>query len=117
VLLQPLANAGDGTLIGIWRWMWPMKYPHLAKQKYGNPASRTLFNFRAKFNEQGFNIAPLDVCARGAGKISSITRQCFRFMGGWYHFQVLLACTAGDGSQSTQYPEQQDLLHKMGAAP
>jgi hypothetical protein len=48
--------------------MWPMKYPHLAKQKYGNPASCTLFDFRAKFNEQGFNIAPLDVCARGAGK-------------------------------------------------
>jgi len=68
VLLQPFANAGDGTLIGSWRWVWPMKYPHLAKQKHGNPASRTLFDFRAKFNEQGFNIAPLDVCARGSEK-------------------------------------------------
>ena len=48
--------------------MWTVKYPHLAKQKYGNPASRTLFDFRAKFNKHCFNIAPLDVCARGAGK-------------------------------------------------
>jgi len=68
VLLQPLANAGDGTLIGIWRWVWTVKYTHLSKQKYGNPATGALLDFRAKFNEQGFNIAPLDVCARASGK-------------------------------------------------
>ena len=44
--------------------MGTMKYAHFPKQKYGNPATGPLFNFRTKLNEQGFNIPPLDICAR-----------------------------------------------------
>jgi len=45
-----------------------MKNPHLIKQKDRNPAARPLFNFRTQFNEQGFNITPLDIAARWSRK-------------------------------------------------
>jgi hypothetical protein len=48
--------------------MWSMKNPHLIKQKDRNPATCPFFNFRTQFNEQGFNITPLDIAARWSRK-------------------------------------------------
>jgi len=48
--------------------MWTVKHPHLLKQKYRDPATRPLFDLRAQFNEQTFNIPPLDIRAGWSGK-------------------------------------------------
>jgi hypothetical protein len=102
MLLQPLANASDGTLVSIRRWMRTVKHPHFTKQKYRNPASRMLFDLRAKLNEQGFNIAPLDVCAGGSGKNQFNNSLALPF----HECMVPLSGTAprgaGDGSQLTR---------------
>jgi len=45
-----------------------MKNPHLIKQKDRNPATCPFFNFRTQFNEQGFNITPLDIVSRWSRK-------------------------------------------------
>jgi hypothetical protein len=44
--------------------MWTVKDPYLIKQKDRNPAACPFFNFRAQFNEETLNIAPLNIAAR-----------------------------------------------------
>jgi hypothetical protein len=44
--------------------MWPVKDPHLIKQKDRNPAACPFFNFGTQLNEKALNIAPLDIAAR-----------------------------------------------------
>jgi hypothetical protein len=81
--------------------MWTVKHPHLTKQKYRNPASRTLFDLRAKLNEQGFNIAPLDVCAGGSGENQFNNSLALPFHECMVPLSGTAPCGAGDGSQLT----------------
>ena len=45
-----------------------MKHSHFFKQDYGYTTTFSLADLGAQFYEQRFNIAPLDIPTRGAGK-------------------------------------------------
>ena len=45
-----------------------MKHSHFFKEDYGDTTTFSLTDLGAQFYEQRFNIAPLDVPTRGAGK-------------------------------------------------
>lgn len=68
MLFQPLADARHRAFVCIRRRVWPVKYPNFLKQDDSDTTTLSLADLGAQFCEQRFDIAPLDVPARGASE-------------------------------------------------
>ena len=64
MLLQPLADAGDGALVCIRRRVRSVEDTHFVEQDDGNPAALALADLGPELGEERFDVLPLDVCAR-----------------------------------------------------
>src|SRR5690554_6872709 len=68
MLLQPFPNACDSTFISVWTWVRSVKNSNLTEKHHSHPAAFTLRDFHPKLDEQGLNVAPLDITAHWACK-------------------------------------------------
>lgn len=68
MLLEPLPNAGHGTLVRVWSRVRSMEDPDLIEQDNCNSTSFPLRNLCSEFAEQTFNVLPLDVGTRRMGE-------------------------------------------------
>ena len=65
MLFQPLSDTGNSPFVRIGRRMGAVEDAHLLKQNDGNSATFALTDIRSQLHEKGFDIAPLNVRARG----------------------------------------------------
>jgi hypothetical protein len=65
---KPVANACHRPFIRRRPGVWTVKHPNLLKENHRDPAPFALGDFGAQFQEEGFNITPVNVRAYGVRK-------------------------------------------------